>query len=315
MLNESIIKTVLNKIINLSKEEKLLIITDRVKKHLAEDFFIYTTNNNYNVKLLLIPELQHNGEEPSKETAKDMLNSQVIIMLTNKSLSHTEARRKATEKGARIISGPGITKEILNRCVDIDYENLIKLHKQLRPIIANSKQIQVTTKLGTNITFSIKNTHGYPEHLLKHQHGAFGNLPSGEIDSGVINANGTIIIDGSMAGVGLLKEPIILKVTNNKAEITSNSEESLKLKDILDKIGTNAYLIAEFGIGTNSKAELTGIILEDEKVKGTIHFALGNDLSYNGENNVPIHLDGIVKEPTIIVDKNIIIQDGEFIGA
>jgi aminopeptidase len=313
MINQNLIKTVLNKILNLNKEEKLLIISDNVKKNLAEEFFMYAVSNKYKAKLTLIPELKQNGEEPSRDVSKEMLHSNAILMITNKSLSHTEARRFASEKGARIISAPGITEEILNRCVDIDYEELIKRHQWLRPIIANSQEIKVTTKLGTEITFSVENTHGYAEHLLKHNNGAFGNLPSGEVDSGVINANGRIIIDGSMAGVGLLKEPIELDITNNVAEIVSNNEDSIKLKEILDEIGRDAYLIAEFGIGTNQNATLSGIVLEDEKVLGTIHFALGNDLSYGGENDIPLHLDGIVKEPTIIVDKKVIMDNGKFI--
>ena len=313
MVNEDIIKTVLNKILNLKKEEKFLIITDEIKKQLAEEFFIYSISQSYNVKLILMSELKQNGEEPSREVSREMLKSDVILMITNKSLSHTEARRFASEKGARIISAPGITKEVMERCVDIDYDELIKTHKWLRPIITNSKEIKVTSKLGTEITFSVQNTHGYAEHLLKHDKGAFGNLPSGEVDSGVINANGKILIDGSMAGVGLLKEPIELEIVNNIAKIVSENEDSTKLKEILDKVGRDAYLIAEFGIGTNSKARLNGVVLEDEKVLGTIHFALGNDLSYGGENDIPLHLDGIVKSPTIIVDQKIIMENGKFI--
>ena len=40
--------------------------------------------------------------------------------------------------------------------------------------------------------------------------------------------------------------------------------------------------MAEFGIGTNDKAILTGVILEDEKVMGTIHIAFGDNKSMGG---------------------------------
>ena len=104
-----------------------------------------------------------------------------------------------------------------------------------------------------------------------------------------------------------------LEVKENYAKIISNNKDSLRLKEILDNIGMDAYNIVEFGIGTNPNAKITGIVLEDEKVRGTVHFALGNDLSYGRKNDVPIHLDGIVKEPTIIVDKRIIMKNGKFI--
>lgn len=44
--------------------------------------------------------------------------------------------------------------------------------------------------------------------------------------------------------------------------------------------------MAEFGIGTNYKAKLVGLILEDEKVFGTIHIAFGNNLSMGGRISV-----------------------------
>ena len=233
MITENIIKTVLNKIFNLNKEEKFLIITDNIKKQLAEDFFIYSIKNGYDIKLILMEELKQTGEEPSDEISEEMLKSDVILMLTNKSLSHTEARRKATKKGARIISAPGITEDILDRCVDIDYDELIKTHKWLRPIIANSKEIKVTSSLGTEITFSVQNTHGYAEHLLKHDKGAFGNLPSGEVDSGVINANGKIVINGS-----LVVEEVILEnsditgemIKDSINEVTRNAQQAMAKK-------------------------------------------------------------------------------------
>ena len=59
----------------------------------------------------------------------------------------------------------------------------------------------------------------------------------------------------------------------------------------------NARNIGEFGIGLNPAAVITGNMLEDEKAFHTCHFAIGE----NYDNDAPalIHLDGIVREPTI----------------
>ena len=59
--------------------------------------------------------------------------------------------------------------------------------------------------------------------------------------------------------------------------------------------------MAEFGIGTNDKAILTGIILEDEKVMGTIHIAFGDNKSMGGSVRVASHLDGLIKQPDRLV--------------
>ena len=80
-----------------------------------------------------------------------------------------------------------------------------------------------------------------------------------------------------------------------------------KLKLQLDAVGKDARNIAEFGIGTNDSAKLSGVLLEDEKVMGTIHIALGNNISMGGSVNVPIHLDGVVKKPTVWMDGKLLV--------
>lgn len=313
MVDKKVIEIVLKKILNLQPEEKFLILTDKIKKELAQEFYDFASTITSEAKIKTISVMKHNGEEPPVEIAQEMKNSDVSILLTEKSLSHTQARREAVKNGARMISCPGLDKDILERCVDIDYEELGKFHDWLRSIIVGSQEIKVTSSAGTDITFSISNTHGKSSQLLKDKPGKSGNLPVGEVDSRVLNANGKIVIDGSIASIGLLKEPIVWEVKNNIAKIISDNDDSKKLKKLLDSVGPKAYRMAEFGIGTNPKAIITGEILEDEKSRGTVHFAVGNDLTYGGENDVPIHLDGVLRKPTMIVDGKKIIEDGEYL--
>jgi len=84
---------------------------------------------------------------------------------------------------------------------------------------------------------------------------------------------------------------------------------------MLDKVGKDARNIAEFGIGTNDSAKLSGVLLEDEKVMGTIHIAVGNNVSMGGSVNVPIHLDGVVKKPTVWMDGKLLMKDGKLLVA
>ena len=53
------------------------------------------------------------------------------------------------------------------------------------------------------------------------------------------------------------------------------------------------------GIGLNPAARITGNMLEDEKAFTTCHFAIG--ANYDGDAPALIHLDGIVRNPTITV--------------
>jgi leucyl aminopeptidase (aminopeptidase T) len=89
-------------------------------------------------------------------------------------------------------------------------------------------------------------------------------------------ANGTIVFDGSVADLGKLVEPIELKVEHGIARIVSTSAAAQELDRALSAHGSDAYNIAELGVGTNDRAIVSGEILEDEKVLGTVHIALGS---------------------------------------
>ena len=78
-------------------------------------------------------------------------------------------------------------------------------------------------------------------------------------------------------------------------------------------LGKGARNIAEFGIGTNDSAKLSGVLLEDEKVMGTVHLALGNNITMGGTFNVPIHLDGIIKKPTVYLDGKLLMKSGKLL--
>lgn len=80
------------------------------------------------------------------------------------------------------------------------------------------------------------------------------------------------------------------------------------------KIGTAIYEAGkELGIGTNKAAILNGIILEDEKVYGTVHIAFGTNTSFGGTNKADCHMDGIILKPTLYLDGRKIIDHGEFL--
>lgn len=59
--------------------------------------------------------------------------------------------------------------------------------------------------------------------------------------------------------------------------------EAAKLNELLSKYGVEARNLGEFGVGTNPGARVSGVVLEDEKVLGTIHIALGSNFDF-GEN-------------------------------
>jgi leucyl aminopeptidase (aminopeptidase T) len=83
--------------------------------------------------------------------------------------------------------------------------------------------------------------------------------------------------------------------------------------DLLTAHGADGTNVAELGIGTNEKAKLTGNILEDEKILGTCHVAFGASAAIGGRIQVPVHLDCVVLKPTVALDGEPIVRDGELL--
>ena len=153
---------------------------------------------------------------------------------------------------------------------------------------------------------------GVPSPGVYKEAGQSGNLPSGEayiapLEDGV---DGEMIIDGSMVGIGKLDSP--LKVDDPRRKASENRGEKSELLDVLLANERNAT-VGELGIGTNEAAILNGIILEDEKVYGTVHIAFGTNTSFGGTNKADCHMDGIILEPTLYFDDRLIIDKGKFV--
>ncbi len=298
------------------KNEKILVITDEIKREIGLSLHQNAIRLGYHSLLVEMKSGKINGEEPSDEVAELMQKFDVVFCPTAKSLTHTDARRNASAKGVRIATFPGITKDVMIRGLNADYKKISALTIKLQKILETGKEIRVTAPAGTDISFSIAGRKAYASKGLFHAKGESGNLPTGEAFLAPVEgtANGVFVVDGSMAGLGLIKNANIkIEVENGFAAKISGGVIAKKLKAMLDSVGKNARNIAEFGIGTNDSAKLSGVLLEDEKVMGTIHIALGNNVSMGGSVNVPIHLDGVVKKPTVWMDNKLLMKDGKLL--
>ncbi|MFZ1279710.1 MAG: aminopeptidase, partial [Ignavibacteriaceae bacterium] len=251
------------------KNEKILVITDEVKREIGLSLHENAIRLGYQSLLVEMKSGKINGEEPSDEIAELMQKFDVVFCPTAKSLTHTDARRNASAKGVRIATFPGITKDVMIRGMNADYKKISALTVKLQKILETGKIIRVTAPAGTDISFSIAGRKAYASKGLFHATGESGNLPTGEAYLAPIegSTNGVFVVDGSMAGLGLIKNANIkIEVENGFATKITGGTLAKKLKVMLDKVGKDAHNIAEFGIGTNDSAKLSGVLLEDEKV-------------------------------------------------
>ncbi|MDZ7290057.1 MAG: aminopeptidase [candidate division KSB1 bacterium] len=312
---EAAAHTALETCLAVKPGETVVVITDEPKREIGMAIWRVAKMLGTEAMIAEILPRSRNGEEPPAPIAALMAASSVVLCPTSKSLTHTAARREACAHGARIATLPGVTEDMMIRCLAADYNAIAERSTRLSAAMESGNEFHITSPAGTDIRLIRGDRHAKPDTGLYHHPGEYGNLPAGETFFAPIegSANGVVIFDGAMAGIGALKNPIRLLVRNGMAVEITGGPEAQQLIELIKPLGDPAYNIAELGIGTNDRAQITGLILEDEKVLGTVHIALGDNMSMGGTVSVPSHLDGLIMQPTVYVDGRMIMEAGKLL--
>jgi leucyl aminopeptidase (aminopeptidase T) len=218
-----------------------------------------------------------------------------------------------------VASLPGITVSLMtDGSMTVDYERLSARSWALNQLLETAHQAEVTTPAGTRLALSLagREPQTPPDDGLYRQPGAFGNLPAGEAYIAPVegSADGIVVVDGSMAPLGLVQTPIRLTVRQGRVVQISGGAQATRLEELLGDINhAGAWMVGELGIGTNDHARLTGNVLEDEKVMGTVHVGLGRNVDFGGTVDSPAQHDGVLRAPTLILDGQTVIQEGRFL--
>lgn len=303
----------INQCMAVKQGETVLVVADEPTRNVGRVLWEKAVEAGAEAIYMEMTPRRNDGVEPPPAIAAAMLEADVILGATSRSISHTQARKAANKKGARIATLPGITEDIMQRTLNADYHKIARLSEQFAQILTDGRQARITTPAGTDLTLSLEGRIGHPDTGINHQPGDFSNLPAGEAYIAPLeeSAEGILVIDGAMAGIGVLEAPIRLTVEKGYVSKIEGGRETERLEAMLSDYGKQARSIAELGIGTNDQAVLSGRVLEDEKVMGTVHLALGNNFSFGGTVQVPIHLDGILLNPTLEIDGKVVIKDGK----
>lgn len=347
-------QTILQDVCKVKKGEKVLIIANPNTAEIAQNLYTATEETG------AIPTLMFQPDKTSFDNANDEVlaaissNPDVCFSISNLKLgkdSKASANPYTTDDGKvfthifdylldgkksmRAVWTPGITLEMMNRAVNIDYKELSTRCSVLKEIFKSAEFVRVTAPGGTDVKVPVKGRELLFDDGDFSKPGTGGNIPSGEVFISPVVAteenggySGVIVFDGSMTfadGDSILETPITCKIEKGYVtEITGDVEAKRLLKTITEaenralqlekekklpegkglEYKKNARNIGELGIGLNPNAIISGNMLEDEKAFHTCHFAIGE----NYDNDAPslIHLDGIVRDPTI----NVIYADG-----
>lgn len=308
------VKTVVRQCMGISPGEDVLVVCNPVTEEIGALMRIEAQGDGADATLAVISERDSAAAEPPRAVAAAMAAADVVLAPTIQSLSHTAARKVASEAGVRIGSLPGVTEEMLTRLMTGDLKEIRRRGWAVVTGLNRSSEARITCSNGSDLRIGLEGRLGIVDAGELGSRGAFGNLPCGEGFIAPVEgtSNGTLVVDGSIAGVGLLETPVELTVRDGHL-VEAGGEDGAKLLELLTTHGADGTNVAELGIGTNEEATLTGNILEDEKILGTCHVAFGASAAIGGTVQVPVHLDCVVLEPTVELDGETIVSSGDLL--
>lgn len=302
-------RTAIYTCMGVKRGEVVLILTDTEKEVIGEALYEVAKEAKAEaIMVRMLPRTRH-GEEPPRMIAEMMRHADVIVAPTQYSVTHTQARKRANRAGARIATMPGIIPKMMSSGgMTADFIEVEKEIKRLARVLEGSKTVRIITDIGTDLEVSVEGRKWFKDTGICHKKGEFMNLPAGEVfiapKEGT--ANGKLIIDGAFWEI--LDNPVAIDVKDGYAKRIVGTKEIAKQ---ISKRGKEGRNIGEVGIGMNPKAKIIGNVLEDEKVMGTVHVALGDNSTFGGRCRAGIHIDGIIKKPTLLIDDLPIMEDGK----
>ena len=300
--------------LELNPSEELLVICNPITEELGALLRINAQGEGAEATLAVISERESHAAEPPRAVAAAMLVVDAIVAPTIQSISHTQARRAASENGARVASMPGVNSEMLARVMDADLRLLRKRGAAIGRALGAGAEARITCPRGSDLRLGLEERTAIVDAGALSTRAAFGNIPCGEAFIAPVEGTGegTLVVDGSIATIGKLEAPVELTV--REGHLTeATGPDGARLLELLSEHGPDGTNVAELGIGTNECAGLTGNILEDEKILGSAHVAFGASAAIGGTVQVPVHLDCVLTEPTVEIDGAPIVRTGDLV--
>ena len=300
----------------IKPDHHVLVVGDSHTQPLAEIFHAAASTLAKESVLAIMAVRRNHGQEPPRIITEAMAASDIVIHAVTYALTHTDATRYAQAKGTQIFTMRGLTEELMFRMLrmilELDRGQLLRVTNAMADRLTRAKSVHLTSDLGTDIRMDVIGRQaislagqGRPGHLG-------GSAFPGEAAIAPIegSANGKIVFEYSMDNLGLLDQPIHLTVKEGSVTAIEGGSSADELRRLLDQSDAGATNIAEFAIGTNPVASMTGNMAENKKVRGTVHMALGDNMTIGGAVRSDVHLDGMVLRPTVTIDGETLVDRG-----
>jgi leucyl aminopeptidase (aminopeptidase T) len=304
-------RTVVHQCLAVKRDEDVLVLVDDATAEIGEALREEAGRVGADAVLAVMDERATDGTDPPPTVAAALAACDVFIAPTSRSLSHTTARKRATDGGVRGATMPGADADMLARVMAVDFEQMGARSWAVANLLEEGSTAHITCPRGSDARLDLTGRHSTSDDGDLRAPGSFGNLPCGEGFIAPVTGEGRVVV-ASLAPLGISDEPATLEMREGRI-VAAQGGLGPEYLELLKKHGEAGTNLAELGVGTNDRARLSGKVLEDEKILGTIHVAFGASAGIGGTVSVPIHLDAVVLEASLEIDGKAVLDEGRFV--
>jgi len=291
--------------------EHYLLITDKAKMDIAEAMAYWAKKTGAETTTYLMTETLRPINAPTQIFRDMIATADVVTYMLDARIEEKPFRGFMVKEGStksRICMMPGITMDMMERLVNIDFSDMEAFTQRVIQAMDNAEDIVVENPEGTYLECSVKGRIWQADIGNISEMGKHGNLPAGECF--------TAPVEESFTG------KLVISLIDDKLGRGEMIFEEGKLVDfngagieaIVNNIGDDptGKIIGEFGIGTNPGAQICSNMLEAEKAFGTAHFAIGDSYGL-GTNSSAHHYDALVDRITMRAKGKTVAREGRFL--
>src|SRR3954452_1124006 len=177
---ERAVQGVVGRCLGVREGEDVVVVVDSGTRAIGEALRAEVSRAGREAVLAVMDPREVDGQEPPAAVAAALAAADVFIAPTSRSLSHTRARKAASDAGARGATLPGVTEDMLARLMACDFETLQKRSAELARLLSAEQEARITCARGTDLTLRLEGRDGIPDDGDLRGERAFGNLPCGE---------------------------------------------------------------------------------------------------------------------------------------
>jgi leucyl aminopeptidase (aminopeptidase T) len=301
--------------------EKVLIVADTDTAQVAEALGVAARQITAEVVTAFMTPRRVDGDEPPALVARALLAADVALLPVSYSISHSTAVRAALQHGTRVLSLPAATPDQLVRGgAEADFEAAAPTVRRVAGRLTQASEARLTTPAGTDCTFGLRGRAGNAHDCILDRPGKFSAFPNIEANIAPVDgsAAGVLVFDGSIPNLRLgrpLRDPVICAVEAGRIVRVEGGHEADLIRKVWADLGDEAvYNVAQVAIGLNPEIRiLTGVWAQDHGAFGTVHIGIGTSANLGGTTKAAAHFDGMMYRPTLVLDGEAILLDGELV--